>query len=326
MTAIANFSNRHSRPAGACSSDPAAILSADAADLVPEEDRKILTYWAADMVSQGLSQRTIRERMIWFRRLVRETKSVLELSRRDLIMWMAGKEWSNTTRVNYRSLLHTFFTWLQDEEFRLDNPGAKLPRVKANPPTVNPFTPAEVDQLMNSGIYASTRAMVALHYYLGLRVSEIARVHGRDLNRHTWMLTTVGKGNKTAYLPVPAQLRPWVEDMPRGAYWFPNRVDNELFPAGEGHVLGRSVSTLLADAINRAGLHGHRPHQLRAATATQMHRAGVNAFTIQSGMRHTQMDTTNRYLLVDPEQVRDAFEQIQTISRPTRSGRRQATA
>lgn len=105
------------------------------------------------------------------------------------------------------------------------------------------------------------------------------------------------------------------------AYWFPNRVDNERFPAGEGHILGRSVSTLLSAAINRAGLHGHRPHQLRAATATHMHRAGVDAFTIQSGMRHTQMDTTNRYLLIDPEQVRRGLETLPTISKPTRSAR-----
>lgn len=289
------------------------------------EDRRILTYWAAFMVTQNLTIRTIRERMIFFRSLIRDNGSVLTVKRPALVMWMASQSWTGKTMQNYRSAMHTFFTWLQDEEFRLDNPAAKLPKVRVQHQVPNPFTPAEVQQLLDSGIYAKTRAMVALHYYLGLRVSEISRVHGRDINWTEKSLKTVGKGNKIAYMPIPANLWPLVTEMPQDSYWFPNRADNELFAAGEGHIKGSSVSNLLNDAIKRAGMN-HHAHQLRAATATQMHRAGVNAFTIQHGMRHTQMDTTNRYLTVDPEDIRAGLDRIPAVVMPTQANRRKKAA
>ncbi len=284
-----------------------------------------LNYWAACMSAEDLSDRTIRERLIFIRRMDRETRGLLEVSRRELIEWTAGQSWSNTTRVHYRSALHTFFAWMQDENLRQDNPAHRLPKVRRRYSEPNPFTLDEIHALLNCGIYRKTRAMVALHYYLGLRVSEIARVNGADVDwiRHT--LTTVGKGRKEIKLPVPADAWPLFLEMPRAGYWFPNRVANRFHAAGEGHILGNSVSTLLGEAIRRTGLK-HRPHDLRAATATEMNRAGVSAFVVQKGMRHSNMDTTTRYLGIDVDQVREGFDQLPVLTLPVRSGRQRFAA
>lgn len=282
-----------------------------------------LAYWAACMKAEDLTDRSIRERMIFFNRLARELGDFSTITRTELIHWLAGKHWATATRVNYRSTLHIFFTWLQDEGFRLDNPAARLPKVKTRAKDPNPFTVEEIQTLLDSGIYASTRTMVGLHYYLGFRVSEICRVHGRDVNWERRTITTIGKGRKEVTLPVPAAAWMIFLAMPRDAYWFPNRVANKFFAAGEGHILGGSVSTLLCDAIKRAGLK-HRAHDLRAATATEMNRAKISAFVVQKGMRHTNMDTTNRYLGIDIEQIRDGLDHLPPLRMPEQSGRRLA--
>ena len=288
---------------------------------VDAESEGVLQEWTYSMQAQDLSPKTIRERLILMRTVAREVGPLLTLTKRELVRWMAGKTWASSTRAQRRADFHTFFTWLQDEELRLDNPGAKLPRVATRSVEPNPFSVESINTLLGSGIYRRTRAMVALHYYLGLRVSEIARVHGRDVDRTARTLTTVGKGRKVVRLPIPEPVWDLVLEMPADGYWFPNRTDNVLFKAGEGHITGNSVSDTLGKAIRRAGLK-HRPHQLRAATATEMHRAGVSAFTIQNGMRHSMMQTTTKYLLVEPEQLRAGLDMLPTVAMPAKSGRK----
>lgn len=280
-----------------------------------------LEYWTACMKAADLTEKTIRERLIFIRQLARDV-DLYKVTRKELIVWLAGRNWSNSTRVHRRSGLHTFFAWMQDEELRLDNPAYRLPRVATRKREPNPFTVDEINQLLAGGIYRKTRAMVALHYYLGLRVSEIAAVNGDDVNWTNRTLKTVGKGRKEATLPVPEAAWPMFLQMPRTGYWFPNRTANRLFAAGEGHIMGNSVSGLIGEAIKREGLN-HRPHDLRAALATEMHEAGVSDFVVQRSMRHSNMDTTTVYLKLRPEGIRHGFDSLPPITIPEKSGRRQ---
>lgn len=279
-----------------------------------------MAYWTQYMKAEGLSARTIEDRLGYVKRLERGVGDIRTVTRHELIAWMGSHDWSNNTMIHYRSALHTFFTWLQDEGFRLDNPATRLPTPKATKREPTPFTLAEMDALVNSGVYAKTRAMIALHYYIGLRVSEIAKVAGEDLDWSARTLRTVGKGNKTVILPIPDHLWEICLKMPRTGYWFPNRQANKNFPAWQGHIHGRSVSDTIGDAIRRAGIR-HRPHDLRAATATQMHRNNVSAFTIQKGMRHSQMQTTTIYLDVDPELIRAGLNALPRLNMPSKVNR-----
>jgi integrase/recombinase XerD len=287
---------------------------------------KITEFWRQYMQAEGLAPRTIEERIAFIDRMCKGAGAgPASITRRQLIAWMAEQDWSPKTRAHYRSTAHTFFTWLQDEEFRPDNPAARLPSVRVPRRQPTPFTIDEINALLESGIYAKTRMMVLLHYYLGLRVSEIAKVHADDINHVARTLTVTGKGGKTVEIPVPDHMWEHVERMPAEGYWFPNWHANKLYAAGEGHILGRSVSDLLSDAIKRAGIK-RRPHDLRAATATEMNRAGVSAFITQHAMRHERMSTTTLYTAIDPEQIRHGLERMPLVSCPSVSHRRKVMA
>ncbi len=284
----------------------------------------ILGYWDSCMTTQDLGSRTIKERIQFIEQLQREAGELITITRQDLIVWAARKKWSNKTRLNYRSRMITFFTWLQDEGYRLDNPAYRLPKVKDRKGEPNPFTVDEIEVLLNSGIYKATRVMVAIHYYLGLRVSEIAGINGgNDVNWAKQTITVTGKGRKRVIHPVPAALWPLMETMPRNGYWFPNHKPNRLYGAREGHILGNSVSTILCTAIRRAGL-DHRAHDLRASTATEMNGAGVSSFVVQKAMRHANMSTTTIYMGLTVEQVRDGLNRLPVVAMPKRSGRGRA--
>lgn len=287
----------------------------------------IFDYWINWQQAEGLNERVIRERVQGVKKMLRDTERTVEsVSRMDLVKYLGMHPWSPATRQNRRSLMHTFFTWLQDEGFRPDNPAARLPRVRVPKSTPNPFTVEEIQDLINSGIYRKTRVAIGLHYFLGLRVSEISRIHGeRDVNRQRMTLRLIGKGAKEALLPFPDVLHGLVLEMPSDGYWFPNHQPNKLFAAGEGHVLGRSLSESINDAVKRAGLH-HRGHQLRAATATEMNRAGVPSLVVQEGMRHESMATTRVYTRIDVEQVRDGLNQLPVVDLSGQRRRRRTPA
>lgn len=289
------------------------------------ESEKILEFWAQYMRAEDLTEATIKERIRFVVNVERVAGEIMKVKRADLIAYMASNAtWSNSTKQHYRSALHTFFTWLQDEEMRLDNPAAKLPKVKSRKRQATPVTTADIHRLLHGGAYKRTRLMVALHYYVGLRVSEIAQLHVDDIDWTNRTLTTLGKGRKKRVLPLNDAVWELLSSERRDGYFFPNWKANERYAAREGHILGRSVSDVLSRAMKRAGVTNHKPHDLRAATATEQSRAGVNAFVIQQNMRHEQANTTAGYILVDIEQMREGLNRLPSIPMPAHSNRRRA--
>lgn len=282
-----------------------------------------LTYWTEYMHAQDLTELTIRNRLQLMRYVGRTIGEYTTITRHDLITFMGSHTtWSSATRVHYRSALHTFFTWLQDEEFRLDNPASRLPKVKGRRHDPNPVPVQDIQRMLNGGSYRKTRWMVALHYYLGLRVSEIARIHGDDIDWDNRTLRVLTKGATVKTKAIPDALWVLAQEWPKHEYLFPNWTDNRLYKAGEGHILGNSVSRQISDLMKRSGVTGHRPHDLRAATATEQNAAGVPSLVIQENLGHASMATTSIYTRVDIEQRRDGLNMLPVVDIPTRSMRR----
>ena len=61
------------------------------------ETNDTLNYWTACMKAADLTEKTIRERLIFIRQLARDV-DLETVTRKHLIIWMAGQNWSNSTR------------------------------------------------------------------------------------------------------------------------------------------------------------------------------------------------------------------------------------
>lgn len=290
---------------------------------------EILDYWRIYMRSEGKAHRTIDDRIRLMRMIEDEVGQPLkELTRTALITYLGSEsvseKWSLGTRRRYRSTIHTFYTWLQDEGIRADNPAARLPKISVPEHDPNPVHVADIALMVRTGAYRKTRMMIALHYYAGLRVHEIAKMHGRDVDWNNAILSVLGKGGRIRRVGVGDHLWELMQDFPRAAYWFPNHKTNRLYKAGEGHIMSNSVSDAIRDAFVRSGIVGHRPHDLRASTATEQLRSGVNSLKTQRAMRHVSYATTERYTHLDIEATREAFNAQPVIQFPERSGRKRA--
>lgn len=224
-----------------------------------------------------------------------------------------------STRATTRGTFLAFYGFLHAEGLREDNPALRLPVVKVPPHRPRPYTQEQIDRLLSTGAYRRTRAMILLAAYQGLRASEIAAVHSDDVDLHAGTLKVLGKGSRTDYLPLHDIIRELAPTMNIG-YWFPARSGRE------GHVKGQSVSDLLTDARERAGIvdRALTGHSLRHSFGTELVRRGANIRAVQELMRHSSLQTTQRYTEVLDEDRRTALAVLPTRKILEHSGRHAA--
>jgi len=291
-----------------------ALLNAD--ESLADEDAFAL--WEMHMNAAGCSPRTIRERRILMRSFGRFIeKPITTATRMDLIRFLGQPQTSPKTKQNYRSALHTFFSLLQDEGMRADNPSTRLPRNKVPRSEANPFSTEQVQLLLDSGIYGKTRMMVLLAAYQGFRAVEISAVAGRNIDWDLRRILTVdGKGGVEVWRPLHPAIWEHAQTMPREGFWFPSDKDHP----GE-HILPSSVSNVLSKALARAGITGHRPHQLRAWHATELVESGADMLTVQHSMRHASPSTLRHYLRPSMGNIEHAIARLPELRMPTTSNR-----
>jgi integrase/recombinase XerD len=149
-----------------------------------------------------------------------------------------------------------------------------------------------------------TRMMILLAALAGLRVHEIAKMHGGDLDRISGVLTVTGKGGKTAMIPLHEDLLAEAESWPRADWWFPSYGAAKL-----PHVTPSAVSQAIKDTMVRAGIDG-TPHQLRHWYGTSLLKRGADLRLVQSLMRHESPATTAIYTKVDIDQLRGGIARL----------------
>ncbi len=274
-----------------------------------------LTYWAAYMRAQHCTERTIRERMIFMRSVLRHTQAENfdQITKPQLITFLGRPDLTGRTKQNYRSALHTFFTWMQDEGLRLDNPAARLPRPRVEYREPNPVSTENIQTLLTSGIRGRTVMMVLLAAYQGMRASEIAAVHGSDIDLTADTITVrEGKGRTTITRPLHPLVRNLAiaESYPTDSWWFPGLIDGE-------HVRGKSVSSTLNAAFRRAGITGHRAHDMRKWMGTTLLELGADGIDVQHALRHRDQQTIHVYVRPGQDRLRAVIESLPRVHVPT---------
>jgi len=160
----------------------------------------------------------------------------------------------------------------------------------------------EVGRLIGAPRNVKHRALLAMAYGSGLRVSEVVRVKIADIDRGRMMLRVEqGKGHKDRYTVLSSRALKLLEDV-----WRQERPAEYFFAPHRG---GRPVCVGTAQAVYYAALRasGVRRvggiHVLRHCFATHLMEAGVDIYTIKRWMGHTALVTTGRYMHVTAEHL-----------------------
>lgn len=144
---------------------------------------------------------------------------------------------------------------------------------------------------------ARDAALLAVLRVAGLRRAELAALDLGDLDRSTWTIRVVGKGNKER-LAYVAQARPELET------WLAVRGEapGPLFCAVSkarrptGKRMGESsIAYVIGRVSARAGVLRSSPHDWRRTFVGDLLDAGADLATVQRLAGHAQVTTTQRY-------------------------------
>lgn len=278
------------------------------------EGMNLLESFAIYERSEGLAATTIRNRRSILTGLAHGC-DLATATVTDLRVFL-GRDISAGSRRSYRGCLVAFYTWLQADGYRDDNPALRLPAVRAPKGEPRPFTQAHVDAMLGTGAYKNTRAMILLGCYQGFRVSQIAAVRGEDVDLMADTIRTVSKGGKERRMPLHPTVRELARTMPK-SWWFPARR------AQPGHVKPSSVSDLIRRAKARAGIVDPHltAHSLRHMYATELSEAGVDILTVSKLMLHESVATTMVYAGVSEQRKRAAVTVLPVRGLREHSGR-----
>jgi len=274
------------------------------ADTGGDDQLPPLEAWEIHMRGAGLSERTVTNNVNVVSHLERFCGApVTELRPIDISRFLARPELKQWSRSNYFSSIACFYKWWAD------NGGtditARLPRPKCPKGVPRPITDEQLADLLAIRMHRRTRVMILLAALAGLRVHEIAKVRGEDIDPVARTLRVTGKGNKTAELPLHPLLAEAAADMPRKGWWFPANARRP----GQ-HITWRAVSQIIKQAMDRAGIPGGTAHRLRHWYGTTLVGDGADLRTAQTLLRHTNLNTTAVYVQVRDEKRTQAIERL----------------
>ena len=262
----------------------------------------LLDEWRLWMTAQGLSQRTITERTSTIRSMLTGAESNAAMLTPEQIQTYLARPMSAATRATYHASIRAYCAWMQRTGIRPDNPADQTPRPRRPKSRPRPVSQSQLDALLRAANRRRTKSYILLAALAGLRVHEIAKIRGEDIDPYTGVLTVIGKGGKVAAIPLHDDILADAKGQPRAGYWFPAYTR-------EGHVSSRAVSAAIHGAMTRAGFQG-KPHQLRHFYGTELVRAGVNLRVVQELMRHDSPASTAIYTDVDYDQMRAGIDKL----------------
>ncbi len=261
---------------------------------VSKVNRDALRGWRAELEAAGRTKGTISVRLSHVRRCLDAIgKPVDQVSRRDLVRWLAGQDWAPTTRRGVRASLRSFFRWWAEEHGQDEHAAESLPIVAV--PRAVPRPAADFDVM---AAIQSAPPWVALAIELmatcGLRRAECACLRVDDVIAvgQGWTLRVVGKGGHERVVPCPPHLARRIRAR-RGGWVFPGGQRGHVSPGW----LGKQVSRALGD--------GGTAHTLRHRYASVAYGHTHDLRAVQTLLGHASVATTQVYTAVDDAAVRD---------------------
>lgn len=180
----------------------------------------LMDAWRQHLTACGSSPNTVR---LYLHTVVALSNHAgvgdpLDLTRQHVIAWL-GRPLKPWTRLTYWRSVHAWSAWLREFEH---DPGSDLTKGIPRPATpaavARPIDDATIERLLALRLPARPHAYVRLALYQALRVHEIAKIRGEDLDMEAGWLMVTGKGGKTQPIPIHPEIRKLAGRMPEVGY------------------------------------------------------------------------------------------------------------
>lgn len=213
----------------------------------------------------------------------------------------------NTSIETEKSILKSFFGWLEQEDYITKSPAKKLKPTKIDKKLRGSLTIEEVEILKESCKTLRERALVEFFYCTGCRLDEAYKLNRNDIDWQNMCVKVLGKGSKERIVPITAKAKIHIQK-----YLLSRTDDCEALFITERKPIHRMGHRAIQREIKKIGIRAGikkniYPHLIRHTTATIMLNNGAELAAVQNLLGHTDPGTTQVYLDVSNQYVQEQY-------------------
>lgn len=264
-----------------------------------ENEQQVLARLKEDILLRGLSQRTLESytshARIFLKYCNRPSEQLNEDDIRKFLLHLINdKRVSPSTVNNYNAAIRFLFAVTFNRTLNY----LQIPRQKKRVTLPEILTREEVSAIIDSCNNIKHKAMLAVIYGSGLRVSEAAALKIQHIDsKNMRLFVASGKGRKDRYTLLSDTCLNVLREYFRT--YRPKHPEGWLFPGAfnASHITYRGIELAFDDAVKRTTITKNiSVHTLRHAFATHLLEDGATLLQIKELLGHSSIQSTTVYL------------------------------
>ena len=233
-------------------------------------------------------------------------------------IYETAKKVNPRSQARMISGLRSFFDYLIFENYRKTNPTDLIEAPRLGRKLPDTLSEGEINDLI-AAIDLSTlqgernRAIIEVMYACGLRVSEVITLKLSDLFFEEGFIRVLGKGNKERFVPIYDKAQKYIlfyiQNI-RPHIHIQKHYEDTVFLNRRGKGLSRQmIFMILKDLAIKINLNKKiSPHTLRHSFATHLLKNSADLRAIQQMLGHESITTTEVYVHLDNNYLKDVVE------------------
>lgn len=284
------------------------------------KDQELVNYWLSTREQERGQNRTLSEYRSELKRfaaylgdtpLLGATKAQVRLFLNERQKQGAAP----ATRRRTLAAIRSFYEFLVGEDTLDANPTAGIAKPKLPERLTKTLGIEQVRTIVETRpqhygkltefYYRRDPAIVQLAFSTGLRRAELASIRLDDVDFRHNSINVIGKGDKERVVFFDAEamklLNQYLKIRPNSLFLFCTSTGRQLCV--------RQVWVIVKKTLKRAGAPGST-HTLRHSFGTHMYRNGADIHTVQRLMGHSNISTTQRYVHLDRDDLKAAYDRV----------------
>lgn len=220
--------------------------------------------------------------------------------------YLAERGIKPVTRARQCSSIRVFYSWLNLKH----NPALELCKPKIEKREVMYLNLTESVRLLKLARKKEKRnscrnlCIITLFLNLGLRLSELVLIDIEDINFDTKQIKIKGKGGKDRTLYLNEQCLKTINQYRKA------RKTGALFLSEQKKRISRRMVEYIVENKVKTINSKITPHKLRHTFATNLYQSGFDIRLLQKILGHENISTTEIYVHVKDEQVKEAINKL----------------
>lgn len=280
-------------------------------DLITSDIGEKAALYIACKRLEGLSQKTLTNYRLFLSKLDQFfNKPCNTIITMDLRMFLAlmGKGKQQGTINGYITMLKAYFGWLQNEEYIMQNPAAKLKLTKVPKVILQGYKAENLETLREACKTEKEKCLFELLDSTACRISELDDIKIEDINFSEQSIIVTGKGTKQRiiYFSTKAKLhiKAYIGDRTSGYLFLSDKAPYQ-------HIKVRALQLILSKIKKRTEVAERvHCHKFRRTQATYLLNSGMTIQGVQKILGHTSPDTTQRYAQLSQENLKNEYKRL----------------